>query len=61
MTTVKDYIVRMSSGPFGAEDFHYTKLKEATDGLLRLYRRSVKINDGVERIIGLVVNPPEKE
>lgn len=48
--------VRMQSEVFGAEDFHYDEVDQALDGIRRLVASTVKLNDGIERIIGIVVN-----
>ena len=57
--TVEGFKVRMSSAEYGNEDFHYDTLDEAMASIRRLVARATASNDGVERIIGLVVNAAE--
>jgi|GEM_PF-2572341 len=42
------------SEEYGTESFKYVTLSDALDGIARLYTKC--LGDGVERVIGLVVN-----
>ena len=50
------YTVMMESEEFGREFFTYETMAEALAGIGRLHDESTKLDDGVERVIGLVVN-----
>ncbi len=42
---------------FGDEIFKHFSLQLAFEAILRLYVESVKLDDGLERVVGLLVNP----
>jgi hypothetical protein len=48
--------VRMTSEVFGSEEFEYDDLDQALDGIRRLVVEAEALGDGVERVIGVVVN-----
>ena len=53
------YTVMMESEEFGREFFTYETMAEALAGIGRLHDESTKLDDGVERVIGLVLNHTE--
>ena len=53
--------VRMQSDEFGVEDFNHSSWQQALETLFRLYHEAVELGDGVERLIGIVVNPKSDE
>jgi hypothetical protein len=48
--------VRMSSEVFGNEEFEYEDMDQAVDGIRRLVEKAESLGDGIERVIGVVVN-----
>jgi len=50
-------IVRMVSEEFGVEQFEYDTTASALAGIKRLVAEAEAQGDGVERLIGIVVNP----
>lgn len=48
--------VRMASEVFGSEEFEYDDMDQAVDGIRRLVADAEAQGDGVERVIGVVVN-----
>ena len=57
LSHLTDLIVRLQSDEFGLEDFKHFNLEHALDKIVELYVEALKLDDGVERIIGLAVNP----
>lgn len=54
--------VVMESDEFGRDRFGpYDTLKEALEAIGRLHESAIKQNDGVERVIGILVNEEEDE
>ncbi len=52
-----EFEVIMQSSEFGEETFKHFSLDIAFETILKLYAESLKLNDNVQRVIGLVVNP----
>ncbi len=52
-----EFDVIMQSSEFGEETFKHFSLDIAFETILKLYAESLKLNDNVQRVIGLVVNP----
>ena len=50
--------VTLQSELFGNEYFYYDTLDDALEGIKRLYINVDARDDGIERIIGIVVNAP---
>lgn len=48
--------VRMSSEAYGNEEFEYEDMDQALAGIRRLVAEAESAGDGVERVIGVVVN-----
>jgi len=48
--------VRMSSEAYGSEEFEYEDMDQALAGIRRLAAEAESAGDGVERVIGVVVN-----
>jgi len=46
----------MTSEPFGNEQFEYDDLDLALDGIRRLVEEAESLHDGIERVVGVVVN-----
>jgi len=46
----------MTSEVFGSEEFEYDDMDQAFDGIRRLVANAESAGDGVERVIGVVVN-----
>ena len=51
--------VRLSSAEFGNDAFYYDTMPEALAGIERLVADAKAQDDGIERIIGIVVNEEE--
>jgi len=56
-----EFEVIMQSSEFGEETFKHFSLDLAFETILKLYAEALKLDDGVERTIGLLLNPAEKE
>ncbi len=52
-------LVRMTSEPFGNDDFEYHDMDSALAGIRRLVESAE--GDGVERLIGIVVNADDDQ
>lgn len=50
------YTVTMQSDVYGGDWFYYATLAEALAAIRRLYRTVESLDDGLERVIGLVIN-----
>ena len=57
MNPAQRFTIRMQSEIHGSEDFRANSLQEAVSKIIHLYNEATQLNDGVERAIGLVVNP----
>lgn len=53
-------LVRMSSQEFGNEDFPRESMREALETIQSLVAGAVAQDDGIERLIGIVVNASSK-
>ena len=56
-----EFEVIMQSSEFGEETFKHFSLELAFETILKLYAEALKLGDGVERTIGLMLNSAEKE
>ena len=54
-------LIRMTSEPFGSEQFEYDDLDQALDGIRRLVGEAKSLDDNIERVVGVVVNPVEED
>ncbi len=52
-----EFEVIMQSSEFGQETFKHFSLDIAFEKILELYTQALSLGDGIERVIGLVVNP----
>ena len=52
-----EFEVILQSGEFGQETFKHFSLDIAFEKILELYTQAFSLGDGIERVIGLVVNP----
>lgn len=53
--------VRMTSDEFGNEDFRYDDMDQAFDGIRRLVHEAEQLDDGIERVIGVLVNAGDED
>lgn len=51
------YLVRMTSDEYGNDDYPRETMAEALATIERLVISATAIDDGVERLIGIMVNP----
>ena len=61
-TRMGEVCVVVQSEVFGTDVFHYDTVDEALEGIRKLYVDVLELNDGVERVIGILVNeeiPPD--
>jgi hypothetical protein len=56
----RDITVILASGEFGNEHLHYDSVHTALAAVERLVATAVQGADGIERLIGIVVNPGEE-
>ena len=56
LSHLTDLIVRLQSVEFGLENFKHFNLEHALDKIVELYLEALKLKDGIERTIGLVLN-----
>ena len=61
LANTAEFEVRIQSDEFGQENFKHFSLDLAFETILKLYAEALKLDDGVERTIGLLLNPAEKE
>lgn len=57
LASTTNLIVRLQSAEHGDEDFRHFNLEHAVDKIVELCCEALKCKDGIERSIGLVVNP----
>ena len=57
LANTAEFEVRMQSDEFGLETFKHFSLDLAFETILKLYAEAQKLDDGVERTIGLVLGP----
>ena len=53
--------VRMTSDEFGNEDFRYDDMDQALDGIRQLVQKAESLDDGIERVIGVLVNAGDED
>lgn len=61
LSHLTDFIVRLQSEEHGRENFKHFNLEHGLDKVIELYLEALKLDDDIERIIGLVVNPQSTE
>tara|TARA_R110002012_G_C11261074_1_gene568070 strand:- start:361 stop:546 length:186 start_codon:yes stop_codon:yes gene_type:complete len=61
MKNYNSIIVRMVSKLYGSEEWRYDSMDEAFRGIEELRSDVQELDDQVERLIGVVVNPQEDE
>ena len=61
LSSLTYFRVRLQSEEHGVEDFKHFNLQHAVDKIIELYCEALRLQDGIERTIGLVVNPEEKQ
>ena len=52
-------VVTIRSQEFGREDFERDTLDEALAAIKNIAETAVQLSDGIERFVGLVINPNE--
>jgi len=60
LSHLTNFKVRVQSEKFGLEDFKHFDLEHALQKIVELYHEALKLNDGIERTIGLVMYPAEQ-